>query len=109
MRGLNLLVIDQLGFNKCQFCGYFFKTGGRKRNYPEVMAGDDQVQQAIEKGKGIVYWNYDVADRKEKLGVRDAGGLSYERRFVCPDCVGTRLSIQPKRIKSWLSEYQRKN
>jgi hypothetical protein len=105
MRGLNLLVLDQLGYNRCQFCGYFFETGGRKQGYSKVRAGDDNVQRAIQEEKGVIFWNYEVAERKHKLGLRVAADTTYERRFVCPECVQKLLAIQDKRIRGWFSEY----
>ena len=102
---MNLLLLDQMGLDKCQLCGYFFETGGRKRNYDKVMNGYDKVEDAIEKGKGLIFWNFDVAARKKKPAVRPAAGdTSYERRFICPDCVQDLLAIQEKRIKGWFSD-----
>ena len=106
---LNLLLLDQLGLGRCQLCGCFFETGGRKRNYREVTAGDNNVQRAIEKGKGLIFWNYDTrAETKHKLGVKLTPGTTYERRFICPECVQNLLGIQPKRLDSWFSDYKRK-
>jgi hypothetical protein len=35
-----------------------------------------------------MFWNRELAARKHKFGVRRAkDGGTYERRFICPDCV----------------------
>jgi hypothetical protein len=101
---MNLLLLDQLGLGKCQLCRYFFKTGPGKRNYTEVIRGQHRVQDAIDSGKGIIFWNDEVAERKDKLGIRSEADNSYERRFICSDCVGDLLAVQEKRIKGWLSD-----
>ncbi len=41
-----------------------------------------------------MFWNHEVAERKRRLGIRGSKGdeTSFERRFLCPDCVSTVLS-----------------
>lgn len=72
------------------------------------MARED-VQKAIEKEKGLIFWNYEVAERKDRLGVRSAPDTTFERRFICPKCVQKLVAIQEKRIRGWFSDYQRKS
>jgi hypothetical protein len=103
IRRLNLLLLDQLGLGRCQLCGCFFETGGSKREYSNMVRED--VAKAIEKEKGLIFWNYAVAERKHKLRIRTAPDTSYERRFICPECVQNLLSLQEKRIKGWFSHY----
>jgi hypothetical protein len=105
IRRLNLLLLDQLGLGRCQLCESFFETGGIKRKYANMTRED--VQKAIEKGKGLIFWNYEVAARKHKLGIRVAQDTTYERRFICPECVAQLLALQEKRVESWFSSYQR--
>jgi hypothetical protein len=103
---LNLLLLDQLGLGKCQICESFFETGAIKREYSRVAR--ENVQAAIDKGKGLVFWNDELAARKDRLGVRrTSDGTTYERRFICPDCVTKPLAIQEKRLESWFSAYGR--
>ena len=83
----NLLLLDQIGLGRCQLCGCFFETGGRKRNYPEVLAGENNVQRAVDNVKGLIFWNYKTrAETKHKLGVKLTPGTTFERRFICPEC-----------------------
>ena len=103
---LNLMLLEQLGLGQCQLCGYFFETGGSKREHSNLVKSD--VQKAIENGKGLIFWNCAVAKRKHKLGIRvSTDGTTWERRFVCPECVENLLALQEKRVKSWFSEYGR--
>jgi hypothetical protein len=41
---------------------------------------------AVEQGKGLMFWNYELAARKRKCRIRTAKN-TYERRYICPDCV----------------------
>jgi hypothetical protein len=35
-----------------------------------------------------MFWNRQLAERKSELGIRVAkDGGTYERRFICPDCI----------------------
>lgn len=104
---MNLLLLDQLGLGKCQLCGYFFETGGAKRSYSNLTG--ENVEAAIEKEKGLMFWNRKVAERKDKLGVRSATDSTYERRFVCSECVQNLLALEEKRIKGWFRDFQRKS
>lgn len=107
MRKLNLLLLDRMGLGRCQLCGCFFETGGVNQTYSNMVRGvrDNAVERAIEKEKGLIFWNYEVAERKHKLGVRLAPDTTFERRFICPECVGNLLAIQEKRIGGWIRDY----
>lgn len=107
IRKLNLLLLDRLGLGRCQFCGCSFKTGDAKHQYSNMTR--EKVQKAIEEKKGLIFWNYEVAERKDKLGVRVAPDSTNERRFVCPDCVRNLLSIEPQRIDGWIKDYLREH
>lgn len=101
---LNLLLLDQMGLGICQFCGCCFETGKPKRDYSKMTR--EEVWKAVKEEKGLIFWNREVADRKDKLGIkRTSDGSTRERRFICPDCVSNLLSIEDKRLKSWFSEY----
>jgi hypothetical protein len=99
---LNLGLLENLGLARCQLCSSFFQTGNSENLYANVIRED--AYRAIQKEKGLVFWNYEAAGRKEKLGRGLAG---YGRRFVCPDCVANLLAVQPNRRKGWFSEYIR--
>ena len=88
---LNLALLERLALGHCQLCGSLFRLGKPGRRFANVTR--ENVPQAIAKQKGIIFWNREVADRKERLGVRSTGDdTTYERRFLCPDCVDGVLS-----------------
>jgi hypothetical protein len=38
--------------------------------------------------RGLMFWNRELAALKHKFGVRRSkDGVTFERRFICPDCV----------------------
>lgn len=98
---LNLGLLENLGVAQCGLCSSFFETGRQENIYANVIR--ENVARAIQKDKGLVFWNYGVAKRKERLGRGLAG---YGRRFVCPDCVDRLLAIQPERLQRWFKEYE---
>jgi hypothetical protein len=99
---LNLEILENLGVAKCQLCSSFFLAGNPKNIHMNVIAED--VKKAVDNGKGLVFWNEEVASRrkKSKFGL---GG--YGRRFVCKSCVGNLLAVQVERLKGWFSEFGR--
>jgi len=113
---LNLHLLETLGLGRCQFCNSFFELGkpgdvwsnivGKEAKYEDVY---EAVPQALREGKGLVLWNYEVAERKRKLGLTTLQkGFSNERRYICPQCVGGILPIAPNRIRSWLRDFSPK-
>ena len=103
---MNLLLLDKLSLGRCQLCGSFFETGSEEKGYSRLAR--ENVLKALQEEKGLVFWNEELAERKNKLRIRPTeDGTVYERRFICPDCVAQLLSIQEKRVKSWISEYGR--
>ncbi len=62
---LNLGLLENLAVAKCGLCSSFFETGDDKNLYAKVIRED--VDRAIQKEKGLVFWNYEVADRKDRL------------------------------------------
>lgn len=81
----NTLLLEKLSLSKCQLCESFFKIGKEKSSWSNTSR---KVDRAIEKGKGIIFWNWQVAKRKDRLGIGTTRkGLCYERRYICPDCV----------------------
>ena len=85
---LQLRLFEALRLGVCQLCDSLFQIGepGEGNNYGNVCR--ENVKKAIKDEKGLVFWNRELADRKGRLGVngRD-GSITYERRFICPDCV----------------------
>lgn len=84
---LNLLLLGRLALGKCQLCGSFFETGDIERNRFNKLSREN-FKKALKDEKGLMFWNRAVAERKNKLGVRETkDGATYERRYICPDCI----------------------
>jgi len=83
---LNLALMENLGYGWCQICSSMFKIGDQQNKFAYLAR--ENLKKALEKKKGIIFWNQEIANRKKNLGIRDAGeGLTYEHRFICPDCI----------------------
>jgi hypothetical protein len=88
---LNLALLENMALGHCQLCGSLFRIGEGRRRYANVTR--ENLRQALVKEKGFMFWNREVAERKERLGVRSTGDdTTYERRYLCPDCVWSVLS-----------------
>jgi hypothetical protein len=85
---MNALLMEKLGLGCCRLCGSVFETGvDPKRNRFSNLSREN-VSKAISGERGLLFWNREVAARKAKLGIRPSeDGMTYERRFICPDCV----------------------
>jgi hypothetical protein len=83
---LNLRLVETLGYVRCQICDCFFDHRGQAstKTYAGVARS---ALRAVNKTKGYMFWNSEVADRKRKLKLRVTNAGSYERRFICPGCV----------------------
>ena len=83
---LNLLLLERLSLGKCQLCGSFFEIADIEQHSKTT---SENLKKALYDEKGLIFWNREVAKRKKKLGVRDVSDKieSYERRFICPDCI----------------------
>ncbi|MBI4728053.1 MAG: hypothetical protein HY775_00900 [Acidobacteria bacterium] len=89
IRRLNLRLLETLHLGKCQLCDSIFNIGdsGAGANRFSSLTREN-VRKAIAAEKGLMFWNREVAERKHKMGMRvSADGTTYERRFICPDCV----------------------
>ena len=84
---MNLLLIEKLGLGVCQLCGTVFATSQdpKRNNYSNLHKKN--LIKAVNDERGLMFWNYELADRKNKSGIRMAKDTTYERRFFCPDCV----------------------
>jgi hypothetical protein len=82
----NLWLLENLYLGKCQFCGSYFEIGDEKNKYRNVTR--ENIEKALKEEKGIRFWNRILDERKRKVGISTAkDGKTYERRFVCPDCI----------------------
>lgn len=89
---MNLLLVEKLGLAHCKLCASFFEiTPLPKKNlYANVTR--ENVRKAVREGKGIWFWNWEMGERKKRLGIRETRFDTVERRFICKDCVRTVLS-----------------
>jgi len=92
MPKLNLALLEKLALGCCQVCNSVFRIGDTRGNRWANVTREN-LRGAVEKGKGVMFWNREVADRKNRLGIRrTSDGSTYERRYMCPDCVSNLLS-----------------
>jgi hypothetical protein len=84
---MSLAVVEKLALGHCRMCGTFFEIGtARKKQFSKVTR--ENFGRAIDQEKGLIFWNRELADRKNKLKMRATkDGTTYERRFICPDCI----------------------
>lgn len=91
MSSMNLRLLEKLRLGKCQFCGSFFETDIRKNGRSHSKLSRENLKKAVQEKKGLIFWNYEVADRKDRLRIRETD-TSFERRYICPDCVEVFIS-----------------
>ena len=92
MAGLHLRLLERLALGTCQFCNAVFRIGSPKTNTFSNLAREN-MKKALNDNKGLMFWNREVAERKNRLGLRTSeDGSTFERRFICPDCVANFLS-----------------
>ena len=87
---MQLGLLEALRFGRCQLCNSVFEIGDPEKGNPRSNLSRERVHEAIKKERGIMFWNHEVAERKRRLGIegrKKGDQLSYERRFICPDCV----------------------
>lgn len=83
---MSLQLIEKLALGRCQLCGTFFEIGsGKDHRFSKVSRED--FAKAYNENKGIIFWNRELSERKNRTGVRKTDGTTFERRFLCPDCV----------------------
>ena len=88
IENLNLRLLETLGLGKCQLCASVFELGFSAKNRYGRLSREN-LPRAIKQELGLMFWNREVAERKNKLGLRvTKDGLTNERRFFCPDCIG---------------------
>jgi hypothetical protein len=78
-----LEMLWRIGWGRCQICGTFVQSAtGTEVN--------EDVKKAVTQGKGLRFWNEELAERKKKLGMarkKEDADDSYQRRIVCADCI----------------------
>ncbi|MBI1335892.1 MAG: hypothetical protein GC164_02900 [Phycisphaera sp.] len=92
MTRLNLLLLQRMAIAQCRLCGTFFRTGDENNRNKFVTR--ENLKNAIKYEKGMIFWNWDLGQRKAKLGIEHTKGTTtWERRYICPDCI-SRVLIQ---------------
>ena len=90
---MQLNLFETLRLGRCQICDSIFQIEGLRGEHV-ASEGVSQHQTCDRGGEvGLMFWNSEVGERKRRLGIRVSKeeGLSFERRYLCPDCVGTVL------------------
>lgn len=83
---LNAQLLEKLRLGKCQLCHNYIETGDETNKHKNLTRS--KINKAIVNETGLVFWNTEVANRKEKHGIRlGKENTTYERRFLCGDCV----------------------
>jgi hypothetical protein len=90
---MQLGLFESLRLGRCQLCNSVFEIGVAEGGNRYSKLARENVKRAIEEGKGLVFWNREVAERKRKVGLRGSkeDDTTWERRFLCPDCVDSVL------------------
>ena len=84
---LNLKLLENIALGQCRICGCFFEIGNLDKNVYSKLQRQN-LKQAVQKQKGMMFWNYEVGDRKNKFQIRRSkGDIVYERRFICNQCI----------------------
>jgi hypothetical protein len=95
---MQLRLFESLHLGKCQLCQSLFEIGTADgNNYTKVAR--ENIKRAIREEKGLVFWNRELAERKRRLGLtrNKEDESTWERRFICPDCVGSVVKqLHPK-------------
>ena len=87
-------LFESLRLGKCQLCDSIFAIGNAVAKNTWSNVSRENIMRAIDTKQGLMFWNHEVAERKRKLGIRGGkeDATSFERRFLCPDCIGNVLS-----------------
>jgi hypothetical protein len=84
---MSLELVERMALGKCQFCGSFFEIGAGKLNRFSKVSKEN-FARALANCKGLMFWNRELSERKKKLRIRvSKNDLTYERRYICPDCI----------------------
>lgn len=92
MAKMQALLLEKMLLGRCQWCDCVFELGSDSDSTWSNMVrqgGDvNKVRRALEKSRGLMFWNNEVAARKRRVGIRRTGDYtSFERRYICPDCI----------------------
>lgn len=82
---LQLRVFEKMGYGRCCVCQSLFSIGAGEREFNFTNLSRAGISKAAEREKGLVFWNHAVGERKSAK--HRTGDVTYERRFICSDCV----------------------
>jgi hypothetical protein len=92
---LHLRLLEKLSYGHCRFCGCVVEIGSEKNSFSNLSR--ENMKKAMKDEKGLIFWNHDVGIRKNryKSNLSDKN-ITYERRFICHECVWY--------LSSWMKE-----
>jgi len=91
LKRLGFELLEKLKIGKCQFCETYIEIGDEKR-YNKI---SKDAKKSVVEEKGLVFWNWELGERKEKMGQNyRKENTTYDRRFLCKDCVRTISQIK---------------
>ncbi|MGA2917947.1 hypothetical protein [Methanoregula sp.] len=77
-----LRLLEKLDLRECRLCGCFIDNS--RKNFTKVDA-----RTAADQEKGLIFWNYALGKRKLESGLYSSDRIAtWERRYLCPECVG---------------------
>lgn len=89
---LNLMLLESVAIGRCQVCGSFFETG-KDKNSRFSNVTRENLPRAVLEEKGMRFWNYEAAYRKNKYDARRSKkDTVYERRYICRECIAVLFS-----------------
>lgn len=87
--------LHRLSLAKCQFCETYFTIGVNESRYSNVTK--ENISKAIIEERGIAFWHRELNERKTKFKpVKRNKMLTYERRYLCPECTYLLFSDRQK-------------
>jgi hypothetical protein len=97
---MSMELIECMALGKCQLCGTFFEIGDAERGgNRRSRVSRESIDRASENDKGMMFWNRELGERKNKHGLRlTKNGSTFERRYICPDCV--QYVLAPLRVQA---------
>lgn len=85
----NTALLEKLRLVMCQLCHCFVETGDESKRYSQLEKHN--LKKALASEKGVLFWNYGIADRKKnnitRFGKQYKEDTTFERRVLCTDCV----------------------
>lgn len=88
---MNFRLLEKINLGICQLCSNVFDISADEKYYSRVSR--ENLAKAMKNEKGLMFWNHEVGARKRKLGIRVSDKYdTFERRFICPDCIANLLS-----------------